>query len=814
MKFYVLLVVFIIFLVNLCNCHSVASNPAKDFKPQINRKCNHQKRILKKNFLTSKYDRKLSNTYYTDIQFQNLRMHFDYTYTLPFEEDIIRELIMPPVKRFFENSLSIRRFPGKIRFPSNINSCQDVPIPQHLKEDGVDSDLLIIVSTYRGVKKYKYEQIFGQSNETHNSTVNNYVDNYFAKMKNKQGIITNSTNSSDKGNSSTPPWMVNDGPSDVIGWSVGCLQDIFTMRPLAGIMQYVADIQPTQRNIEEAVWTTLHEISHVLAFDHDLYSDFIDEEFNRLGLAKTVKIKSTLIGLQKLIDERKDLMNDYEAFVAFNSSNGKDKKLVKIKRLSQNITNNGTNNTNNSQSNITNSNKTQTNETNNSNNSQSNITYFSKTETNRTNLNNTGSTNNTSNITNITQIGSFIHLNNTNNSTNITSSNGTSFEDFWNNLMKQIPRITMDVGEVLNEITIPKHFNLTTLFLYITNFMENTKMYIITPKVIEYAKKHFGCDAIDGVELEHFGGLGSSFSHWSKRILNTEFMIADSYGENYISNFTLALFEDSGWYKVDYSKAEQMLWGKNKGCDFLENKCINKRVVSGGFLSSLGSDKSSKYDTHFKEEFCTNFEEEKCSISHTFRAICGVNQYITPIPKDYQYFSDPFLGGFTHFGDYCPYPIEWMDPQTYSPLGSCRNGINLRPKLGEKVCENCRCFQSNLVHERVFKKAQNKLKKNKTVSNLDSPRAACYESKCKVNKEGKVELVILIDDLEIKCPRGGAILSLEDYKGFIECPKVESVCTGSMDPHTDYTSTSAYNLFSNLNEKLLNLYIDYIKSKE
>src|SRR5687768_14858682 len=59
-------------------------NPVKDFKPSMaHRRCNHQKKDHTKHFLSGKYDRKLANTYYSEIKFENMRIHFDYTYTLP-----------------------------------------------------------------------------------------------------------------------------------------------------------------------------------------------------------------------------------------------------------------------------------------------------------------------------------------------------------------------------------------------------------------------------------------------------------------------------------------------------------------------------------------------------------------------------------------------------------------------------------------------------------------------------------------------------------------------------------------------------------
>ncbi|VDO93562.1 unnamed protein product, partial [Haemonchus placei] len=42
-----------------------------------------------------------------------------------------------------------------------------------------------------------------------------------------------------------------------------------------------------------------------------------------------------------------------------------------------------------------------------------------------------------------------------------------------------------------------------------------------------------------------------------------------------ISRITLALFEDSGWYQVDYSKADDMTFGKGLGCDFVKKSCLS-----------------------------------------------------------------------------------------------------------------------------------------------------------------------------------------------------------------------------------------------
>ena len=47
---------------------------------------------------------------------------------------------------------------------------------------------------------------------------------------------------------------------------------------------------------------------------------------------------------------------------------------------------------------------------------------------------------------------------------------------------------------------------------------------ISTPKVMEIARAHFGCDNLDGVELENKGEVGAIGSHWERVILNNEYM--------------------------------------------------------------------------------------------------------------------------------------------------------------------------------------------------------------------------------------------------------------------------------------------------
>lgn len=56
-------------------------------------------------------------------------------------------------------------------------------------------------------------------------------------------------------------------------------------------------------------------------------------------------------------------------------------------------------------------------------------------------------------------------------------------------------------------------------------------------------------------------------SHWERKVIGHEFMIASNKKGAYVSRMTLALFASTGWYpQVDFDYGEPSTWGKDKGC--------------------------------------------------------------------------------------------------------------------------------------------------------------------------------------------------------------------------------------------------------
>ena len=101
---------------------------------------------------------------------------------------------------------------------------------------------------------------------------------------------------------------------------------------------------------------------------------------------------------------------------------------------------------------------------------------------------------------------------------------------------------------------------------------------VTSPAVLAVARQHFNCPALSGVPLEDNGGEGTANTHWEMRALNGELMVGTVVAGQRpaLSNFTLALLEDSGWYAPQYSAATPLTWGAAAGCDFAEAALARK----------------------------------------------------------------------------------------------------------------------------------------------------------------------------------------------------------------------------------------------
>ena len=312
--------------------------------------------------------------------------------------------------------------------------------------------------------------------------------------------------------------------------------------------------------------------------------------------------------------------------------------------------------------------------------------------------------------------------------------------------------------------------------------------YLKSPMLITIAKKYFNCDNIEGIQLEEYGGEITAGSHWESRILLGEYMIGEVYPEEQvISEFTLAVLEDLKFYKAKYYTGGLMKYGKNKGCEFLNTKCVVNGKVNPKFKNEF-FDKNTKYSID-KIPF-----DPGCSSGRLSRTYHIIYPYPEPIPKHFQYYGNEYFGGIRVMADYCPvsvnHPFEKDDREASNiyHIGSCseigsgkygyfipykisgnkikyfRNG-DIEKYTGEEYSSNSFCVLSSLVSKNV----DNYQLYSKTT------RGICHQMFC-----SDKSLTIKINEDYIVCPREGGKIKAINYEGYLLCPDYFLICSGSV----------------------------------
>ena len=329
------------------------------------------------------------------------------------------------------------------------------------------------------------------------------------------------------------------------------------------------------------------------------------------------------------------------------------------------------------------------------------------------------------------------------------------------------------------------------------------KTLFIGNKAIETAISYFNCNIIEGIELDSNSNKEKlPNSHWNARILLGDYMISEIYyPEQVISEITLALLEDLGWYKINYYTGGLMRFGKNKGCEFLDKDCIK----------SDGNDVVSS----FPNEFCSPYSFSTCSSGRLSRGYCFKSEFETKA-KSYAnrawihqisaYSNRQFNQFGKEYTEYCPISIETeiSDNNNYY-MGSCFSGNN---NFGNEISfyefYNYKYSQFDNSFEEIigndsFCALSSILKKDDTdIRYLDYIRPTCYQMFC-----SDKSLTIQINDEYIVCPIEGGILYINGeetkYKGYLICPDYYLICTGSVKCNNMFDCAKKKSLYKPFN---------------
>ena len=245
---------------------------------------------------------------------------------------------------------------------------------------------------------------------------------------------------------------------------------------------------------------------------------------------------------------------------------------------------------------------------------------------------------------------------------------------------------------------------------------------IATPTVVQAVQNHFNCPSATGARLENQSSSSTCFlTHLDERYFFHDLMGPTIYFHNLLSPILLAVFEDSGWYNVDYTQAQVPSFGHGAGCSFLNEDCI----VNNGDIPDYG-----------RGFFCNDIwsmdssPPRHCDATHTSIASCNLLENEEP-SEGFQYFSDKNWGGSFSKADYCPMVIWWKDYCT----------------------SDQRCFDSNMG-------------------------GICLPFECDSDKQ-KVSFTLLGDTYW--CEEDFQIMTGTEI-GNIECPRFASICPEDVCP--------------------------------
>ncbi|XP_070403035.1 ciliated left-right organizer metallopeptidase [Nothobranchius furzeri] len=239
------------------------------------------------------------------------------------------------------------------------------------------------------------------------------------------------------------------------------------------------------------------------------------------------------------------------------------------------------------------------------------------------------------------------------------------------------------------------------------------QMRIYTPSIISALQEHLGsADPELGGPLENLDASATRVSsHWEARVLQGSIMAAVLGDPTTvrIDSITLAALQDMGWYQVDQSRAQSLVWGDGGGATF-------------GSLSTC-KDNSSSF-------FCTG---------------SGVGCHYLQLHKG-ECQTDPYLEGCRIYkplrnGSECwkQENIKWSDVENRS---------------GEIFVSDSRCFFSSLLRQADF---------NQTGSSVEG---RCYRHRCTGPNRYQIQVS---GSGWVDCPAGRAV-QIKGYQGSVSCP--------------------------------------------
>lgn len=246
------------------------------------------------------------------------------------------------------------------------------------------------------------------------------------------------------------------------------------------------------------------------------------------------------------------------------------------------------------------------------------------------------------------------------------------------------------------------------------------------------------------------------------------------FNESTISEITLSVLDDLGFYKINYYTGGLFKFGKNKGCKFLNASC-------------LSSDGSNNVKAKFIDEFCSNSSEVGCARNRNYKATCSIKTYNNDIPSVYRYFTNEPKKGGNSSTDYCPVYEDYSVFNRSCAFGTQKGNY-------ENLAKNSFCF----VGYNLTKSGDTATVKNINNFCFD---VVCYNDYYQVN----------LNDAKVNCSKEGDV-AVTGFTGKLHCYNYDDICVANVTCNNIFDCAYDYSVPNNLytyNKSLFDEY--YIK---
>ena len=303
-----------------------------------------------------------------------------------------------------------------------------------------------------------------------------------------------------------------------------------------------------------------------------------------------------------------------------------------------------------------------------------------------------------------------------------------AFEDYFTTVMHEMLHALGFMGSLVEKFVDPKN-GFKPIPLSQSYKRIGYKDYLISPIVLQKARDHFACNSLDKIPFEDRGHekRGNKISgHWECSSVGADLMCSIDTESMLITSLTLAYFEASGWYKVDYRRASQWHYGYKQGCAFVEGRNSNNP---------------------FK---CTpDPNAKKCNVELFLKARC-VND------KDY--------GGYVYTG-------------TDEARDDCRRANQKANNRATQI----RADESYGVGSRCFAGYTAKPGWSYSDGTPVAVKSFCFKSRCEKTSTGQKVLFETDDNGQKKtfsCDTTGEKVYVDgaNSQNYVECPNVEIFC--------------------------------------